>query len=396
MRNDWDGYCAICASRDYCGDLYLEQGLDQSESASLESLRLCTPCFAVVREALEQAVTRSGESARVHLPDRTREWRREGGCDVCYGEPEGSVFALHLLPDDAGAVLAPIRRLSEHGHHYTLCSSCVQWFREVVDQESATRWGNRRAGDEPATVSHDVHYRIVPVGLDPRDVATLRETVEPFGHMVVDGPGDGRTVVVYLVAAGQSGEAAEFVGGLQAVDRVRTVIVTEAAQLRDAVWALRAGAGDLLVAPVSRQQVLGMLDRLNDQFAVSGRDERTGLPAYYVRPRFGLPCHLVVVQPPPNVDPMDAVILLRRFLRGYDRIGVTSSGDVPVNIYCGDEHIEGVTRRIRTLFGPSYRIEVRDHAAPNEHEPIPGVIDALKPGISASAFFGKRLGKRAS
>ncbi|MGE5596458.1 MAG: hypothetical protein ACM3S1_10555, partial [Hyphomicrobiales bacterium] len=89
---------------------------------------------------------------------------------------------------------------------------------------------------------------------------------------------------------------------------------------------------------------------------------------------------------------LDTFLVLRRFLRGYDRVGVASDGTLPAMIYCRAEHIDGVVQRMRTLLGPSAEVAIRGHAKVDSSAEAG---EAPRPRVAASAFFGKRLARRA-
>lgn len=402
MPETWDGYCAICASRDHCGDLRVRQ-LSPGAENRLERVRLCTPCFAFVVESLRAAVSRTESAAGdLHLPDRHTAERPDGGCEVCHANLQiQPAFALSLEPAVESPGPGPLLRFIGHPAEHRACGSCLDWFRDIVDQESASRWANRRRSDlTPGAAPTGSRFRVTSEGLDERDAALLRDVVKDLGYVALPiVQRDGifpRDEIVYFVGAGPNGDATHFTESLPITERVRVVVVAAAAHLADATAALRAGAADLLATPLSRQQITGAFDRLADPFAVTGRDESTGLPVYWLKPRFGLPCFELEVQPLTGDEPLETFLVLRRFLRGYDRIGVTSGGALPAIIYCGAEHIAGVVTRMHRLLGEGYRIAITGSALAGAEEQ-PGDPDVShRPAFASGVFFGKRFSRRAS
>jgi hypothetical protein len=126
---------------------------------------------------------------------------------------------------------------------------------------------------------------------------------------------------------------------------------------------------------------------------VSGRNEATGLPSYWMRPRFGLPCHLVEVVPPAGEGSLDVFLVLRRFLRGYDRVGIADDGSLPAILYCSDEHIDGVVRRMRRLLGVGYQVRVLGRAGAEGQVPQDDPAAHRRP-VLAAAFFGRAQARR--
>lgn len=401
MPEEWDGYCAICASRDHCGDLRVHR-LAPDADDGLESVRLCTPCFAFVVESLAGAVTRP-ESAPggLHLPDRHTAGLPDGGCEVCHASLRVQpAFLLSLIPAVESPGPGPLLRFIGHPIEHRACGSCLDWFRDVIDQESACRWANRRRGDvTPGDTPAGARYRVASEGLDDRDAALVRDVVKDLGYVALPRPGGhgifARDEVVYFVGAGEDGAATRFTEALPITERVRVIVVAGAAHIADATAALRAGAADLLATPLSRQQITGAFDRLADQFAVTGRDESTGLAVYWLKPRFGLPCFELEVRPPAGNDPLETFLVLRRFLRGYDRIGVTSGGTLPAIVYCGAEHIAGVVTRMHRLLGEGYRIAITGSALAGADDTSGDNEAPHRPAFASGVFFGKRLSRRA-
>ena len=400
MSDEWDGFCAVCASRDYCGDLRIHE-LDErrrAEHGELQRVRLCTPCFAFVAESLGAGVRRTeGSAGELHLPERVRSASPGDGCEVCHrAELWDGVAVLLEVADDAASP-APLSRLHDVARAHRLCPGCLGWFRDVLDQESASRWGNRRREGEPrGGAPVDVNYRATAHGLAPKDHELVAETVTNLGYTFADG-GEGdpaRDEHVYFVAAGPGRYAAAFTDALPVTERVRVIVVASADHLADAGEALRLGAADLLAAPLSRQQITGAFDRLADPFAVSGRDETTGLSTYWMRPRFGLTCHLVEVTPPAGERSLDVFLVLRRFLRGYDRIGIASDGSLPALVYCSDERLDGVVRRMRILLGSNYGVAVLGRADGDALPPADDPAAHRRP-VLAAAFFGRSISRRA-
>lgn len=394
MAGNWDQHCAICASQDIRGELCVvhERGPEQARAREeLEVVRLCTCCFGFVAEAHQAAA--GGPSGLQPWDDLAppRDRPTVGCCSVCAGPLQTEAFAVELTPHPSADTDAPLRRLVDHPSRYRLCRSCLAWTRELLDTESVAHWGRRRGAD-PASANGPLPGKGAALGLDGADRETARATLVGLGaawDSAAPTAAAGATTVQF-VEAGRGGEATAFVRGLPWADRRRVVVVARPATLDDAAGALRAGAGDLLASPLSRQQVAGALDRISGD-ADWPRDPATGLPQYALEPRFGLPAHLLRIEVPPGSTPLDTVLVLRRFLRGYDRVSARGD-DIEVHVYCPGDHLGAVVRRVARLLGAAYRIEacgmadVPEAATPTAASPLPA---------AASAFFGRALGRTA-
>jgi hypothetical protein len=55
-------------------------------------------------------------------------------------------------------------------------------------------------------------------------------------------------------------------------------------------------------------------------------------------------------------DIYEVAWLMRRFLRGHDRIGVDRSGALFAHVFCPDEHIDEVVRRLSYIMGDRARV----------------------------------------
>ena len=50
-----------------------------------------------------------------------------------------------------------------------------------------------------------------------------------------------------------------------------------------------------------------------------------------------------------DVTIFEAVMYARRYLRGYDRVGVDDHGNLRLQVYCPDDHLPLVLNRLQTL-----------------------------------------------
>jgi hypothetical protein len=251
--------------------------------------------------------------------------------------------------------LAAVRR-ADGAFAVRLCGECLRRVHELIAEERAARMAARRfIAAEAGPESPLRGTGCAALGLPAVEMVLLEETLAgldvPLRPAKDWGDVAGTRETVFA-------RADLIPGPFPTAEAVlkRTVVVARPGSVEQALPLLRAGARDLLVAPLSRQQVIGALDRMGDGDALAGRDRETGIPSYRPAPRFGLPCHLVTVEPPAGVRGIDAYLLLRRFLRGYDRIGLDSGSLLPVAVYCAEAHLEAVLSRIRYLLGAGYEV----------------------------------------
>ncbi|MBI2767260.1 MAG: hypothetical protein HYX53_15290 [Chloroflexi bacterium] len=385
MAEAWDQFCAICASHEIRGELNI--ALDTGDGAApraLESMRLCTPCYLFVAEAAA-AAAHGAWGATVTAGD--------GVCSFCIGSHEGDHFRADLVPTAIEMAPAQLHPLASEPSPYRLCRACLGWVRDLIDHESVTRWANRRPGDGPGDGwRFQALGRVLGFGLEEHDAEAVRETVESFGGRYFEAgiehrpePGD-----VVFVGVAADAAASRFAGAGR--ERGFPVIaVAHAADVVPAIHALHAGASDLLASPLSRQQVAGAFDRLSDASSIIARDAATGLPAYRLAPRFGLACHELAVRTPPAADELAGLLVMRRFLRGYDRIRAGRPGEFIAQVYCDPAEIGAVARRVGRILGSSHTITIGDSAHPGavapgtERDTAPATLP-----VAASAFFGKR------
>jgi hypothetical protein len=379
LAEDWDTLCAICASADYRGDLrlrHVEHGPGGSiDIDDLENVCLCNSCFGYLRSALRTATQRDGSLEHwPTLPLRHSSTPADGDCEICCKALAPS-WVMVELASGTRVFTAPLLRLGERPQKARTCESCLRWFRGVIDEESVGRWTSRRgvSVDRPGgRQQRALHCH--GVGLLPRDEAALRDTLQDLGHSYRDtgsAQGENPDIVIIAADAFHEGATTEFTPEILE----RTVVVASEGRAEAALEFMRAGARDLLVSPLSRQQVMGALDRLADPDAFAGRDAATGLPSYRPEPRFGLPCHLLAVEPPDETDPLDIFLTLRRFLRGYDRVGLDGDSLVPLIVYCPDDDLARVLERIQGVLGDD--VPVRLLASINGAvEPDPEMVAA--------------------
>ena len=64
-----------------------------------------------------------------------------------------------------------------------------------------------------------------------------------------------------------------------------------------------------------------------------------------------------------GVTIQEAAIYARRYLRGYDRVGVDAQGDLRLQVYCPSENVPLVLKRLASLAGDKGKFELLEQAA---------------------------------
>jgi hypothetical protein len=260
----------------------------------------------------------------------------------------------------------------------------MTWCRTSIHHPSSLRGTGQRAAEGPAggwltAASFDAAAH----QLFGADANVLVQTVETMGNNVAFVAPNGARLegfdarVLFLGAGGRF-SATSILGAMLADQRRRVVVVARPDALDDAFGALRLGAGDLLASPLSPQQISGAFERLAGP--PPQRDVATGLPSYGedTEPRFGQPCNLLYVKPGHSESVEMAAFLLRRFLRGYDRVGLHPSGCLELRVYCPPEHVPAVRARLRLVVTESSVI------ATSLEGLEPRAVEAVAPTAAAS------------
>ncbi|MCC7366243.1 MAG: hypothetical protein IT303_17940 [Dehalococcoidia bacterium] len=379
--------CSLCPSPDDDGALeWWGEGLSVPPAdATPESKPVCMRCLRWFGHVLDLA-------ARPHDMDPGVlgfPARREGGracmncCNFCLGELGGERFTVSLSQSRTS-----ITDRQWPPRQYRLCRGCFTWARLAVHDRTALSGTSHRAGEGAMGSWRQAAARDACMAyLDPRDAFTVEATLTamhrqvaritmrctwecgliggsggaaghalPTAHGLVCGSDSG-----ILLAAGQDGRAREFVGTLSPEQRARVFVVARQDTLSDAFEALRAGAAELLSSPLSPQQVSGALDRMGQPGLVSQRN-RNGVPAYRVAASNGISAHGFAIRPGERMPAASLLLLLRRFVRGYDLVGQWPDNRLQVVAFCDDARKGAVLERLKLAAGRSAVVELRESA----------------------------------
>ena len=280
-------------------------------------------------------------------------------CDFCSTPLGDEAHAVDVMPigGQQGRRFGTVRQ-------HRLCVACWSWGRSLLFDDAAARGTSYRqneggSGSWLAPAAFDAAGAF----LLPDDEHVLRQAVESMGRWcstlgpVAARQFAGRPHEVLFLAANANNGATELLGKLTQEATARTVVVGKIDAIRDVGSALAAGAADFLASPLSPHQVAGAFERLAQPDRLEGRNAETGLPIYRRTPGvYADPCHVVNVTTPPSEDQRTVAWLLRRFLRGYDRVGASADTGLEAFIYCPDASLPRVLERLRTLLGAHAKI----------------------------------------
>ncbi len=368
--------CRMCFGASVGGDIMfrkeIRRGFAWVSNQALETYALCAECFPWASGVISMVVRGEGADSgllgvpfpQAELPDSPEL------CSYCRRELKTDAVGTDVVPTRRDFVRRSLSRHVGGIQQHRLCSECYHWTRSILEDSSAMKGASSRAAEGPSgnwLATADFHA--YGVGLLKRDEFVLQQTVEGSGRQYerrvasTSGvPEDGETVL--FVGAGKGQRTAGLIASQTAAQKARTVIVARSDSAPDAFAAMLEQAGDLLVSPLSPQQVAGAFDRLRDPRAIRGRDAATGLPRYRVdETRFGMPAHQISAALHKGVTLQEAAIYARRYLRGYDRVGVDGEGNLRLQVYCPTENVPLVLKRLTSLAGDKGKFNLMEPAS---------------------------------
>lgn len=356
--------CAICGESGVAGDLALRREVFNASGATWQVVQpllaaaLCRGCFARANSLAAIAADPARQLAgMLGVPPAVSGGGVLNGrqCDYCKAEVGTEAYGLELLPRGRTFVRTSLFRHTGEIRQQRLCLMCYGWWRATLfDTSAVSGTGVRRLEGPTGGWLSTVAFPTCGVGLHPRDAFTIARVLEPFAIPLVDLPGGavpaGYEGQVVFIAADRHAPARDVIRALSPAERTRTVLVGRLDCLDDVRECLRLGVSELLASPLSPQQVEGAFHRVSHE-AAPAIDPVLGLPLLRDgQPRFGLPAQHFRVAGPGD-DALALALILRRFVRGYDRIGGDGEGGVVLCVYCEDEHVPAVLRRLKTVLG---------------------------------------------
>ncbi len=357
----------MCGSATVGGDVMFRKevlrGSSWASNQPLETYQLCAQCFPWASSIITMAARGEGNERGLlgmPIPQSVTPVTPlgAGSCGYCRRELKVEAVGMDVVPTRRDFVRRSLSRHAGSIQQQRLCSACYYWTRSVLEDSSAMRGASSRQAEGPSgNWLSTADFDASGAGLLRQDEFVLQQTViasnrqythlHPSGGTVRSGPSE-----VLFVGSGPRGCATSILQAQSAASQARTVVVTTADSASDGFHALVLGAADLLVSPLSPQQIAGAFDRLKDPSAVLERDPATGLARYRIdRWRFGMPAHQISVSLFRGVTIVEGAIYARRYLRGYDRVGVDADANLLLQVYCPADHLELILHRLQSLAG---------------------------------------------
>ena len=289
-------------------------------------------------------------------------------CDFCAIPLGEEAYAVDVMPYRGQFVRGFVYRHAGTVRQYRLCLGCWSWCRSLVFDDSAARGVSFRRDTGPigswlAPVAYDASAAF----LSADDEHVLRTALDGMGRWCsVLGPAAarqfaGRPNEVLFINGSAKGRANELLQAIGPAGARRTVVLGRIDAMSDICTALGEGAGDFVISPLTPDQVAGAFERISQEDRTEGHDELTGLPIYRRVPgAYGQPCQVIAVTVGPSDDLRQTAWLLRRFLRGYDRVGASVDRGLEAHVYCPDEALRRVLERLRTLLGTHAKVSPID------------------------------------
>lgn len=379
--------CDRCGAMPLYGELIVRAEVHRNDrlwttSKTVERHGLCRPCFQRLSEATGAAAQGIEDPAWPGLPAPGDAAPSDyAHCNFCRSALPPQAFGIDLVPMTTEFVRRSLYRHHGSIQQHRICRQCHAWCQTLLHEDPEVHGRSQRAyeggfGNWYQQVVRDTWAS----GLIDRDEAAVwnacYQAGRDFGRIALADtrflPHEASRVA--FVEAGQ-GRSLRAIKALPEAARARAVIVARPDTIDEAMDALALGAGDVAVSPLSPEQVAGSFERVGG-LSKRKRHAGTGLTVYPdTEPgAHGLPSNTLGIGLPRQETVRGAFLRLRRFLRGYDRVGVDGDGSLRVVVYCPTEHAARVSERIQMLLGDGTTVRVVGQGAPR----------AL-PGTAASA-----------
>lgn len=366
--------CGLCVSEYSSGVLEFrreQRGVDQPwvHVETRAEVPVCLACSRWLHKVLGAAADRSLVERPPGFPATAP--GAPGGqfnCDFC---------GVHLLDEAHVADLIPERgkfvRKFSYMHtgavrQHRLCQGCWTWARSLTfDPASARGTSTRRDEGPPGAWLGATALDACSVYLFEPDAAVLHDVAGAGQRRYIPLAPErarqfgGASTEVLFVGCSTAGRAANLVGSLSERAKSRTVVVARTDALEDMANALAMGAAEFATSPLTPHQVAAAFDRIQDGHDAERTPGKAGLPIYARLPaNLPHPGQVIEVSVPASEDIREMAWLLRRFLRGYDRVGASEAGGLEATVYCPDAAVPRVLERLRTLLGRGVKLQLAD------------------------------------
>ncbi len=369
--------CDRCGAMPLYGELIVRAEVHRNDrlwatSKTMERHGLCRACFSRIAAATTAAALGIEDPAWPGLPAPVDAAPSDyAHCNFCHSALPPQAIGIDLVPMTSEFVRRSLYRHHGSIQQHRLCRQCYTWGMTLLHEDPEIRGKSQRAYESGLVNWYQqVAMDTWASGLIDRDEATTRRVCGEAGRdfrrlaladvrFLAHAPGR-----VAFVAAGQ-GRSLRAIRALPEAARARVVVIARPDTIDEAMDALALGAGDIAVSPLSPEQVGGSFERLAD-LPLRKRHPASGLTIYPdTEPgAYGLPSNTFEVGIPRNETVRGGFLRLRRFLRGYDRVGVDAGGNLRAVVYSPCEYAPRVSERIKMILGEGTTVRVAGQSAP--------------------------------
>ncbi len=333
-----------------------------------ESYYLCGDCFQDATGFIATAMGPNEQRPAGWPTTISPETISSDQCNACGGQLANESYPVDTFPAQTVAARRGASHRTGQPRQVRVCAGCLAWIRSRLYEDSGVRGGSARGQVERRATSIPGSCPTVSsVFLGREDEKLLRLTAEQSGcdyrrmrpseARDRDGWSDG----VVFVGSGSSGLATMLADSLPARARQRMVVVSRFDSVSDMSGALLKGASHFVASPLTTQQIIGACKQMEErQRAAAWPQHSSGLSI--LRPsdwHAHVNRQVVQVQLQRSADRLETAWLLRRFLRGGDRVGLDEHGNLQALVDCPDEAANEVIRRMAYILGSRAAITLK-------------------------------------
>ncbi|HEY5476095.1 MAG TPA: hypothetical protein VIK11_05190 [Tepidiformaceae bacterium] len=369
--------CDRCGTMPLYGEFLVRSEVHRNDrlwatSKTMERHGLCRPCFDRITGACSAAAQGLEDPSWPGLPAPVDAAPSDyAHCNFCRSALAPQAYGIDLVPMTTEFVRRSLYRHHGSIQQHRICRQCYTWCLTLIHEDPEVRGQSARAYESGfANWYQQVARDVWASGLIERDEAVVWNACHGAGRDFVRIaladtrflPHDPSRVV--FIEAGQ-GRTVRAIRALPESARSRVIIVARPDTIEEAMDGMVLGAGDVTVSPLSPEQVAGSLERVAD-LSQRKRHAGTGLTIYPDNEpgAHGLPSNTLAVGLERHDTPRGAFLRLRRFLRGYDRVGVDAEGNLRVVVYCPCEYAPRVSERIQMFLGDGTTVRIAGQGAP--------------------------------
>lgn len=370
--------CDFCLSYESGGQLIVSRDSRVAEQSwttvrTLENYCLCAACFDEVCTFIGIAVgpneRRPAGWPTTVVPDSIN----SDHCNVCGAQFTEKSYPVETIPTQLARVRRGVYHRVGHTLQMRVCVGCVAWVRSRLYEDSGVRGGSMRGqAERQREFVPDGCTALFSVFLGREDELRLKIAAAENGCQYRGlRPSEARDSDIWsggtvFVGSGGSGLATMLAESLPAPARARMVVVSRLDSVSDMAGALRKGAGDFLTSPLTTRQIVGACGRIEERAGTGALlPHDSGLTILRPSNQSAGRAHQVLqVGLPDSSCMLEAAWLLRRFLRGSDRVGVDEKGTLLADVCCPDELTDEVVRRMMYILGAAGDVIARQRTSP--------------------------------